>query len=248
MTAIAGPRAEVRPLDDPRRLLAVWEEASAVPACAVGAVVLGRCSAVDDAATVLDLPLSAVASLLAQVWTATFGPVAECLVGCPGCGAQLEVELPFDALAALPVQPASAQVGTTGLAVRCPATRDLLAVAAVPDPADALLARCLADAAGHPLDVAGLAPAVRAEVEATAEVLAGAAAAVVTSPCPSCGTAVRVEVDPAELLWQRLRADVPSVLADVADLAAAFGWSEADVLSLTPARRAAYLDLVREQT
>jgi hypothetical protein len=247
VTAVAGPLAEVRPLDDPRRLLAVWEDASAVPACAVGAVVLGRCGAVDPEG-VLDLPLSVVASLLAQVWTATFGPVAECLVGCPGCDAQLEVNLPFDVLAAVPARPASSVVGTTGLTVRCPATRDLLAVAAVPDAADALLARCLADAAGDPVHAAGLAPEVRTEVEATAQVLAGAAAVVVTAPCPGCGAAVRVDVDPAELLWQRLRAEVPAVLAAVADLAAAFGWSEADVLALSPARRAAYLDLVRQQT
>ena len=248
MTTAAAPLADIRPLDDPQLLLAVWDEAAAVPACAVGAVLLRRSGVVDDLQEALDLPLSVVAALLLRLWTATFGPTAECLVGCPGCGEDLEVALPLDALAALPEQAPRAVVGESGLVVRCPATRDLLAITAAASPADALLGRSLTDAAGRPVDPAELEPGVRADVEAAAERLGGPAASFVTAACPRCGTPVRVDVDPVELLWQRLRAEVPAVLADVADLAAGFGWSEADVLGLSPARRTAYLDLLRDRS
>jgi len=38
---------------------------------------------------------------------------------------------------------------------------------------------------------------------------------------------------------------VQDLLGDVAELAAAFGWSESEVLALSEARRRAYLDLAR---
>jgi hypothetical protein len=38
---------------------------------------------------------------------------------------------------------------------------------------------------------------------------------------------------------------VPSVLAEIAELAAAFAWSEAEILALSPPRRRAYLELLR---
>lgn len=246
MTPVAA-RGTERTLDDPRLLLDLWEEAAAVPPCAVGAVLLHHAGIIDDPVEVLDLPLSQVATLLARVWTSTFGPTADCLIDCPQCGEDLELVLPLEELAALPELDSSGSVGSSGLVVRFPATRDLLAVTAASDPAHELLRRCLADADGRAVDPAGLSADLRMDVEATTQRLAGAAAAVVTTVCPACGAPVRVDVDPGEILWQRLRAAVPAVLADVTDLAAAFGWSEADVLALSPARRAAYLDLVRDR-
>ena len=37
-----------------------------------------------------------------------------------------------------------------------------------------------------------------------------------------------------------------SLLRDVAEIAVAFGWSEERILALTPHRRAAYLDMLRQ--
>ena len=256
MNRAAGGGAGMLPLDDPQRALAAWDDALAVPRCAVDVVLLHHGGLVPGDADALDLPVSALAVLLARLWTSSFGGRAECVVRCGACGEDLEVALPVDRLAAVAEPPGTEQVraGTEPLVVRCPTTRDLVAVAAAVEadpatrPAGALVARCLRTADGRPVDVADLAPDVLAAVESAAERVAGGAAATVTAGCPACEAPVRVDLDPGDLLWQRLRALVPTLLADVADLASAFGWSESDVLALPPGRRSAYLSLFRGES
>lgn len=236
-------------LADAAVLLAAWEEASAVPACAAGAVLLHRAGLVDDVAQALELPLATTAALVARVYTQTFGDDVEAVVGCPGCGERLEVALPLARLAPATDGPVRATVaaaeGGRDLVVRCPTSGDLLAAAAAPDPTQALLARCVTDAGGGPVDPAALDESQRAAVDAAAEELAGAGAALLRTSCPACGDEMSVDVDVPALLWQRIAGEVPAVLAEVAELSAAFGWAEADVLAMSEIRRAAYLMLVR---
>lgn len=236
-------------LADAAVLLAAWEEASAVPACAAGAVLLHRAGLMDDVPQALELPLATTAALVARVYTQTFGDDVEAVVGCPGCGERLEVALPLARLARAAEGPVSATVpahdGGEVLVVRCPTSGDLLAAAASADPAEALLARCVTDTDGGPVDPASLDEPRRAAVDAAAEDLAGAAAALLRTRCPACGDEMSVDVDLPALLWQRIAGEVPAVLAEVAELSAAFGWAEADVLAMSEVRRAAYLMLVR---
>jgi hypothetical protein len=231
-------------LADPERLVAAWEAAAPVSGIARAAVLLHAAGAVDALDDALDLPLGDAAARSAELYAAAFGEVLDGLVDCDGCGELLEVQVPLAALGA-PVRKATARVEHGGivLQVRAPTMRDLLAVAAEPDPATMLLARCVSDPAGGAIDPVGLAPGARERVDAAAEELAGAAAVTVQAACPACGAGVRAAADVADLLWQRVRVAAPAVLAEVAELAAAFGWREADVLALSPARRRAYLDL-----
>ena len=67
----------------------------------------------------------------------------------------------------------------------------------------------------------------------------------VRASCPECGADVGAPLDVGALLWDRVARAAGEALHEVAELAAAFGWSEADVLGLTPLRRRAYLELVR---
>ncbi|MBI4943363.1 MAG: hypothetical protein HY830_21675 [Actinobacteria bacterium] len=236
-------------LADAAVLLAAWEEASAVPACAAGAVLLHRGGLVDDVTQALDLPLATTAALVARLYTQTFGENVEAVVGCPGCGERLEVALPLARLARVADGPVCATVpaadGGRDLVVRCPTSRDLLAAAASADPAEALLARCVTEAGGGPVAPAALDETQRAAVDAAAEELAGAAAALLRTCCPACGHEMGVDVDVPALLWQRIASEVPAVLAEVAELSAAFGWAEGDVLAMSEVRRSAYLRLVR---
>jgi len=234
-------------LADAAVLLAAWEAASAVPACAVGATLLHRSGLVDDLADALDLPLAASTAAIAQLYVDAFGDVVDAVVGCAACGETLEVALPLAHLTRSPEAPATDAVAVPGeeLVVRCPTSRDLLAAAASADPTAALLARCVTDAGGTAVDPGSLAGPRRAAVDAAAERLAGAAAVVLHAGCPACGGEVRVDVDVAALVWQRICVEVPVVLAEVAELSAAFGWSEADVLAMSRVRRDAYLALVR---
>jgi hypothetical protein len=239
-------------LSDAALLLAAWEDAGAVPAAAVGAVLLHHAGMVGDLDTCLDLPLATTSALVARVYAESFGDTVECVLTCGSCAEPLEVTLPLDAFSDLPDGPGTATVTPpqTGraLVVRCPTTRDLLAVAAVSDPAAALLARCLTDADGTAVDPGSLDPDTVQAVDAAAEDLAGAAAVLVRSTCPNCGFEVSADVDVSGLLWQRVSDEVPAVLAEVAELASAFGWSETDILAMGAPRRGAYLGLARSRS
>jgi hypothetical protein len=235
-------------LADPARLVAAWDAAAAVGGIARAAVLLHAAGAVGALDEALDLPVGDAAARSAELYAAAFGEVLDGLVGCE-CGELLELQVPLAALRA-PLGGGTTTVEHAGVAlqVRAPTIRDLLAAAGEPDSAAVLLARCVSDPAGGAIDPGGLTPGVRERVDAAAEELAGAAAMTLQAACPACGAGVRAAADVADLLWERVRVAAAAVLAEVAELAAAFGWSEADVLALSPARRRSYLDLVRGGT
>jgi hypothetical protein len=214
-------------LRDPAHLLSAWEAAARLPRAARGA-------ALADAG--LDLPISEAAALAVGTYAEAFGATADCVLECDACGQELDVTVPLAELDA----PGGAEVAVGELTVRAPTTRDLLAAR----DGDDLLARCVS-AGDAPVDPAGLGGELRDAVEAAAEELSGLAAIVVRAECPDCGAQVSAPLDPGLLLWDRVASAVPAALGEVAELALAFGWSEQDVLALTPLRRRAYLELAR---
>ena len=68
----------------------------------------------------------------------------------------------------------------------------------------------------------------------------------VTSGCPACGAEAEVEIDLEALALQRLATQQRRLLRDVHVLASRYGWSEAEVMALTPTRRARYVELIAE--
>ena len=62
--------------------------------------------------------------------------------------------------------------------------------------------------------------------------------------CPSCATHWDAPLDPGELVWQKVQAAAERLFLDIDTLARAYGWTEQEVLSLPPVRRAAYLQIV----
>lgn len=143
-------------------------------------------------------------------------------------------------------------------AVRAPTTRDLLIAGRAPErAAEVLRARCVRpvyrddasrvedqDALRAAADLTLLSPDELGAIDAAAEELAGVGTLVSGVTCPGCGATAEVAFDAGAVLWEQIAAAVPGILADVAMLAGAFGWSEAEVLSLPAARRRAYLELV----
>jgi hypothetical protein len=61
--------------------------------------------------------------------------------------------------------------------------------------------------------------------------------------CGECGALTAAALDVPALLWAEVEAQATRLLHDVHALARGYGWSEADVLALSPRRRAAYLEL-----
>ncbi|MDF3150290.1 hypothetical protein PBV88_56420, partial [Streptomyces sp. T21Q-yed] len=61
--------------------------------------------------------------------------------------------------------------------------------------------------------------------------------------CAECGEATRAELDIASYLWTELDAWARDLLLDVHLLATSYGWSEPEILALSPLRRRYYLEL-----
>jgi len=63
--------------------------------------------------------------------------------------------------------------------------------------------------------------------------------------CPACDATWQAPFDIGAFLWTRIEADALRLLSEVRELAVCYCWSEAEILSLSPARRSAYLQLAR---
>jgi hypothetical protein len=228
------------------QLLSAWEAAAALPPAARGAALLERAGYVDDLEAALDLPLGESAALAARLYAEAFGEVVDGLLTCSACATVLDVSVPLPALPDVQ-RDATAVIAPGGreLRVRAPTTRDLLVARERVDPARALVSACVSDAAGVPADPDELDEATLALVDDAAEELAGAAATMVRATCPECRADVAAPLDVGGLLWDRVARAAGEALREVAELAAAFGWSEMEVLALPPLRRGAYLELAR---
>lgn len=229
-------------LRDPATLLAAWEAGARAPELARGAAVM----TVADREPWLDASVAQVAAGAARFHLQAFGPVVDAVVTCPGCAAVLDLEVPVADMAVGSVErDAAIHLGLSvgEVVMRAPSARDLLAAAGRADAREVLLSRCLHDANGQPIAASGLAAEDLAVVEEAFEDVVGSAVPELRVACPDCGGQVDAIVDPGELLWERVNAAAPVLLREVAELAAAFGWSEEAVLAMSSARRRVYLRL-----
>jgi hypothetical protein len=161
-----------------------------------------------------------------------------------GCGARLEIELPH---AAFDVAPRPSETITVlrddgaAFSLRRPTGKDLRDWRALRSASrDQALMAMLAS-----LSVAGeprLGDAARS-AEALAEADPLVAFSVVCG-CPTCGREAAHDVDLEGLVLQRLAARQRALLHEVHTLASHYGWTEREILAVTPARRARYLELI----
>jgi hypothetical protein len=71
---------------------------------------------------------------------------------------------------------------------------------------------------------------------------------VLRSRCPACGEDATAPLDIGALLWEQVEHSAHVLLTEIAELGVAFGWSEEEILALTPLRRRVYLELARGGT
>jgi len=173
------------------------------------------------------LPIGRRDAALLDLRVAWFGDAFTGVTGCPACGE--EIELAFTAEEVRREAPE-----LSGTEFRLPTTEDLLAIEHLDDVESArraLLARCAPHAdAGTIARMAAHDP--QADVQLDAE-------------CPACEHRWREPFDIVTFLWTELTVLARRLLGDVHTLASAYGWSERDILALSPARRNAYLEMVR---
>ena len=62
--------------------------------------------------------------------------------------------------------------------------------------------------------------------------------------CPACGAHWQSVFDIVTFLWGEIEDWAQRLLYDVHLLASAYGWSERDIVAMTPRRRRMYLEMV----
>ncbi|WP_151476648.1 T4 family baseplate hub assembly chaperone [Streptomyces albicerus] len=230
-------------------LLATWE-AGLAQAPSGRALLLHRAARPDTGGeTLSSLPVGEREADLFALRQALFGERMQVRLACVACGEDMEFDLGAGELARSTGAPAesSVRVAEDGWEVefRVPSVADLTAAARQPDPRRALLALCVVsavrDGAAVPADALPE-PVQRRLAEAAQEADPGADVTLNIN-CPECGAATRAELDIASYLWTELDAWARDVLLDVHLLATAYGWSEPEILALSPLRRRYYLEL-----
>ncbi|MDC0767020.1 hypothetical protein [Streptomyces sp. HD] len=137
------------------------------------------------------------------------------------------------------------QQGGWDVEFRLPGVADLTAAARAADPRMALLARCLVSATrdGAAVGAGDLPVPVQRRIAEAVEAADPGADVTLNIACPECGAATRAELDIASYLWTELDAWARDLLLDVHLLATSYGWSEPEILALSPLRRRYYLEL-----
>jgi hypothetical protein len=65
--------------------------------------------------------------------------------------------------------------------------------------------------------------------------------------CPACSHSWEAQFDIVSYLWIEIDSWAKRILQEVAVLAAAFGWSESQILKLSPQKRQHYIDIINGQ-
>jgi hypothetical protein len=252
-------------------LLELWERsrelAPAVRHTVVGGWALGlwdasAASAADETFDRSDPPWGMLQRATLALRQAVFGPECTAICDCARCGAVLELSFSTTELGATtgsaapetptgPVTTGTLTLETPPLEIRwrLPTLRDAAAIAAAPDEAAAraaALAACVVSVRG-PAGALAAAELPAAAVAALEAALAAADPETVRRlalACPECGYRWEPAFDAAAFFGSELEAWALRQLRDVHLLARAYGWSEAAILALSPARRRAYRELI----
>jgi hypothetical protein len=201
------------------------------------------------------LPIGRRDARLFAIRDATFGSRLDCLATCPNCGDSVELSLDASSLLTNPGIGNSAEdeyrVEREGwrIAFRLPTSRDLTEVMAAEHSGNEqrlLARRCITSIQqnGNRSQLSALDGSILIAISAEMAARDPNALIELVVTCPACQAEWRALFDIASFLWIEIDALAKRLLREVASLAHAYGWREADVLALSPARRQAYLDLL----
>ena len=196
----------------------------------------------------------------------TFGATLNLFFECPQCAEQMEFPLATADIRVAPPSPPTPLLEGEGPGVRAkqefelvtddfvlrfrpPNSFDLAAIAGYQDVNTArrlLVQRCVLQISRGgvevyskelPEEVVAKLAARLAECDPQTEVL-------LDPECPSCGHHWQMIFDIVSFFWTEISAQAKRLLRDVHTLARFYGWREADILSMSAARRQFYLEIV----
>lgn len=251
----------------PASMLEVWERGARAGSTGRALLLLSAGLPEAETASLAELPLGRRERLLLELRSRTVGGDLVCTAACPACGDLLEVSLPPQDLLGTGGAPAAGdgevdeaggestfRRGSLELRLRLPTSADVLAAEAAGDETEALrtiVGRCVVAAER---DGRRLSPEELSTVELTEEVLAAAGEHLVSLDplaetlldlgCAACGHRWTQILDVPDLFFAEIGSQAKRLLREVALLARGYGWSEADILALSPWRRRFYLELL----
>ena len=226
-------------------LLDLWERGAGL--CPLDQGLLALSAVLPDAAAerLADWPLGRRNRSLLELYCVCFGQRLEGWSACAHCGEKMEFDIDSRALMSQVMEGrGEATVTVRDRSFRLPTSRDLAAAAQAGEISGAairVLERCQVSgensAAWPPTEVQEI-----EEKMALADPLAETRLAL---RCPDCGHEAEETLDIAGFVWNQIAGRTRRLLWEIHSLATAYGWTEAQILSLSPARRARYLGMVQ---
>ncbi len=233
-------------------ILSVWESARGRHPVDQALTLLAAADPQYSRDELASLPLGERDARLIALRRSLFGDRLPGRAQCPQCGEAVEFELSCNALSDTPssgVQKRTLSVGGYTLEL-LPLDSHALAAAVracdVDQAQRALLSRCVHAARRGELLI-GVEDLPENVIDAVSQDLAAndpQAEFLISLACPGCQHQWRSVLEIAQLLWAELDALAQRLLMEVHALARVYGWREAEILALSPARRAAYLQMV----
>jgi hypothetical protein len=242
----------MRGLND-NELLRLWEEGRTLPNQRRAlAMLMAGC----PEGTLEELAMLSVGERdrqLVRLRELTFGQHVSGLANCRHCHEQMELNLDTRVLiGTVPsgeLNTCSVTVRQYGMTVRLPTTADLLALEPGQAPEQArrqLIRRCLVKVEESVVEVTqdalpddiidslpdlldGCDPMANLELEVF---------------CPSCQAKNHVLFDVVQFFWGEIASAAKRILGSIHELARAYGWSEAAILTLSGSRRQMYLEML----
>jgi hypothetical protein len=246
-------------------LLNLWEEGLSRHTIDRALLALGAAFPETPYDHLAEWPLGRRNEALIDLRCSCFGRRIAGWVSCASCGEKLEFDLDGQALIEVATKPVESlytrnqdeSIVVSQRSYRLPTSRDLARAAHETDPRRGAI--CIAEAcrlapspstehqeksvslpsseswADEELDEIG-------ELMALTDPLAETR---LTLHCPGCENDWQETLDIAAFLWAEIEAHARRLLLEVNTLASAYGWTEAQILSLSEFRRARYVEMVQ---
>jgi hypothetical protein len=237
------------------QLLETWECGLGLPPVLRTLTLLG---ATRESATIEELATLTIGALdqqLLHLREETFGGCLNGITTCPACGEKLEMSLNIgDLYLNSEGQPSSfltLEQNGYSIRFRLPNGSDLLALEREANSNRdrmRLLGRCILSAwretaeilpADLPDEIVTAIAARMAEADPQADIL-------ISLQCPQCAHTWRAPLEISSFFWSELDAWAGQLLREVHAFALAYGWNEAEILSLSPTRRRIYLEMISQ--
>jgi hypothetical protein len=227
------------------KILVAWERSRGRPEQEAALVLLALVLPEHSAEELSALPLAERNELLLEMRARSLGNRMEGTGNCSDCGVRLEFALDARTLVqGLREQRGAPLEEVSGITMRPTNTQDLLACAAARSEAEAcsiLLERTTRLPRPELQSLPG--PAVAALMEQF-ERLNAAAEIQVGLHCDACGARPQLDLDIAHYVVREVAAAARRLLAEIHELASAYGWSERSIARMTHERRAVYLEML----